>query len=221
MKIKLRTFILGWVVLLLLILWMVVKCNASFADKVDLRGCSVSTKSMSIWQLHKFKDTALMRMSPLIWCPWRAYVAVDRYVSIECKDNRNWLVISTDLIELLKPDIYFNKYFASGFKVHGSQKSRIRQIYRYCKQTQYVPHVKTAKDVFTHRQGDCAAISAAFYVLCQAKHIPVRYVIGWTSEGCHAWNRVKVGKRWYWIDCTMGKWIQRRQFKHRKIMNIW
>lgn len=197
--------------------------GATFDERVtaNLRGGKVYTTGLSIWQLNKYKSVDLLRKSPMKWCPYLAYITVDRYVQVTDADNMNWLYINADLIGLLYADATANRQFAQAFQVHGTRKQQVRQIYRFCKATKYVPHVKYASDVFTTRTGDCAGIASAFYVLCKAKHIPVRYVIGWTSNGCHAWNRVKIKGKWYWIDCTHRKWIQRKQYANRTVMEIW
>lgn len=212
MKIKLRTFIIIYAIIwaVLILLWR--------ADAASLSGGETSTVSQSLWRLYKYRDTTLMRKAPMKWCPYLAYQTIHDHVKIEIRDNRYWIVVDTDITALLSEDAAFNKAFAKAFKVSGTRRQRIRQIYQYCRRTQYTAETTYARDVFTRRQGDCAAIASAFYVLCKAKHIPVRYVIGW-AHGCHAWNRVKVGKRWLDIDCTMGFWLQR--ISGRTVMEIW
>lgn len=163
----------------------------------------------------------MMRRSPLIWCPFRSHVLVRQYVSIDCRDNRNWIDVKANLIELLSDHVSYNRDFARRFKTSGSKKNQLWQIFIYCNHTKHVLHVKYAKDVFERHEGDCAAIAAALYVLCKAKHIPVRYVIGWKSGGCHAWNMVKIKGVWYWVDATFGLWLQKKQFKGRKVLEIW
>ena len=156
-----------------------------------------------------------------MWCPFRAHVLVRKYVQIDCRDNKNWIDVKADLVALLADHVSYNRDFARNFKVSGTRKRKVYQIYRYCCSTRYVAHVKYAKDVFQTRQGDCAAISAAFFVLCKAKKIPVRYVIGYTKTACHAWNRVKISGRWYWIDCTHRLWLSKKQFEGRRVLEIW
>lgn len=218
MRVKPRTILTVWALIIILLVLWAVKSNAL---SIDLTGGAVSTKSMALWEIHKYKSTKMMRKSPLCYEPFKAWVLVDQYVHIECKDNLYHLTVDADLKALLADDVAYNKAFAKRFKVSGSTKHRVKQIYRYCRQTEYAPHVKTAHQVFSTRQGDCAGIASAFYVLCKVKHIPVRYIIGWTSDGCHAWNRVKVNGRWYWIDCTQGRWIKRKLWKHYEIMEQW
>lgn len=208
---------------LFLILMLSVTSQAkTFDEKVDgiISGGKVATKSYSIGALYEYKYTNLLQKPPMCYCPWLAYVAVDKYVTIECRKSKYYLYINADLKSLLSAEAKFNKRFARSFKATGAKWRKVRKIYNYCVKTRYA-HLKTAKDVFTKRQGDCAAISAAFYVLCKAKGIPVRYIIGWADGNCHAWNRVLVDGQWYWIDCTLGMYIQRKQFKGRTVMEYW
>jgi transglutaminase-like putative cysteine protease len=188
-------------------------------DRVDLHGGRFSTKSMSLWELHKYKDTELMRKYPLCYAPFRAYLLVDEHVTIENRNNRNYLIIDTDLYKAIINEARYNRSKAKRYK--GTAKQKVRKIYRYCRKTDYEIHVKFASDVFKYRRGDCAAIASAFYVLCKKNKIPVRYVIGWADGECHAWNRVKIQGRWYWIDATLGCWLSREQFPHRSVMEIW
>lgn len=217
MKIKLRTLILAWVVIIIACAW-IVKTNAV---TVKLTGGQTAVKSRSIWQLYQYRDVTLMRKSPMRWCPYLAYRVIHDHVSIQVRDNRYWIVVDTNVKALLTPDASFNKRFAKSFKVKGTRKQQIRTIYKYCRKTRYMTAYHTyARDVFTKHEGDCAAIAAAFYVLCKAKKIPVRYVIGWVGKSCHAWNMAKVGGKWYYVDCVYGHFLKRKLAK-RKILEIW
>ena len=217
MKIKLRTLILAWVVILIALAW-IIRTNAV---SVKLTGGQTSVKSKSMWQLYQYRDVTLMRKAPMKWCPYLSYRVIHDHVSIEVRDNRYWFVVDTNVTKLLAPDATFNKRFAQSFKAKGNRKQKIRTIYKYCRKTRYTTARHTyAKDVFQHRQGDCAAIASAFYVLCKAKHIPVRYVIGWLPSGCHAWNMVKLKGKWWHVDCTNG-WLLKKKLAGRKILEIW
>lgn len=211
------------IILLVLLLICSTVSAKSFDESVAdaIRGGTVATKSKAIWELQRYKEIDLMRKAPMKWCPYKAYITVFDNVSIYGHNNLHWLSIDADLMQLLYQEAQANKTFAKSFPTHGKRKQQVRQIWRWCKKTRYTPNLKFASDVFTRRQGDCAAISAAFYVLCKAKHIPVRYVIGWAGSGCHAWNRVKIKGKWYWIDCTHGRWIQKKQYENRHILEIW
>lgn len=185
----------------------------------NLHGGKYPRKDMSLWQLHKYKYTTLLQRNPLSWCPYKSYVLVDKYVVVENRNNLNWLCINADLIRLTKADAKYNKAHAKKYK--GKAKTKVKQIYRYCYLTKYKRHAKTAKDVFKYRRGDCAAVAEAFYVMCKKNKIPVRYVIGWCDGECHAWNRVKIGKKWYWIDATLGDWLSRELYEDRTVLEIW
>jgi len=223
MKIRLRTLIIAWIIIALSVLWLSVKSFASFDSRINkaLSGGKVSTVSMPMWYLYQYRSTELMRKSPMCWTPWNAYVTLDKYVHIRCENDRYYLCFDGDIRKMLMPDAVYNRKFARAFKVSGTKRQQVRQIYNYCRRTKYKAHVKTARQVFTTRQGDCAGIASAFYVLCKAKHIPVRYVIGWVADGSHAWNRVMLNATWYWIDCSHGLWLNREQFKGRTVMEIW
>lgn len=186
---------------------------------LNLHGDSRPTKSLSLWQLYHYKYTTLLRREPLCYEPFMSYVYVDRYVVIENRNNLNWISVKADLIRLIQSDVSYNRTHAKRYK--GKPKTRLKKIYRYCKRTKYVAHVKTAHEVFQKRKGDCAGISSAFYVLCKVNHIPCRYVIGWTKSNCHAWNRVRINGTWYWIDATKGLWLSKKQFKNRSVLEYW
>lgn len=185
----------------------------------NLHGGQFPTRSKALWELYKFKYTELLRKEPLCWCPYKSYVIVDQHVKIENRNNLNWLIIDTDLIAETKADADYNKSHAKKYK--GTKRQRLKKIYRYCKRTRYKAHAKTAKDVFQNRQADCAGIAEAFYVLCKKNRIPVRYVIGWSYGECHAWNKVKLNGKWYWIDATLRRGLKRKLYKGYSVMEMW
>ena len=179
----------------------------------------ISFKDTSLWKLHQYKYTELLRLEPFSWCPYKSYLIIDKYVEVKDGNNQKHLTINADIVALVQDDAEFNKSHARKYK--GKPKTRLKKIYRYCHKTEYVAHVKTARDVFEKRQGDCAGISSAFYVLCKKNKIPVRYVIGWTETDCHAWNRVKIGGKWYWCDATLGIYMKRKLPKGWSVMEMW
>lgn len=185
----------------------------------NLHGGKYPRTDKSLWQLYQYKYTTMLQREPLSWCPFKSYLLVDKYVTVENRYNKNWLCINADLVKLTYSDASYNKAHAPRYK--GKAKTKVRKIYNYCMATKYKIHVKSAKNVFKYRQGDCAAISEAFYVMCKRNRIPVRYVIGWCDGECHAWNRVKIGKKWYWIDATLGDYLSRKQFPNRSVLEIW
>lgn len=225
MRIKLRTLLIAWVVIILLTLWAV-KASASFDDRVNkiLSGGIVTTKGMSFWELHQYKNTTLLRKSPMQYCPWESYKAVRDHVHIADTTGFQYaLTIDCDLKKLLRKNAVHNRDFARRFQVSGTKKQQVRKIFNFCNRTKYTTQYNTTRDCFERRQSACAGIAGAFYVLCRVKHIPVRYVIGWVEYGggCHAWNKVQLDGKWYWVDATYGWWCNSDLWYGRWVMEMW
>ena len=206
-------------VLLIAACLLLTSASTTFSNKVDLHGGRYGTKSMAVWELYKFRDTEMMRKYPLCWCPWTAYVAVNNNVTIEDANNRYYLCINADLYKLTIKEAKYNKDHAKTYK--GTTKQKVWKIYDYCRRTSYEAHKKTARDVFENRVADCAGIAEAFYVMCRKNKIPVRYCIGWCEKGCHAWNRVKIGKTWYYVDATMERYLWKPLYDGYTLMEMW
>ncbi len=51
-------------------------------------------------------------------------------------------------------------------------------------------------------EGVCAGYATAFQYLLQCAGIESFVVTGWGKGGCHAWNTVKLGDDWYFVDLT-------------------
>lgn len=204
------------VMLLFLVPFMTTTKEKTKTFEAKIHGGTTKTKSMALWEIHKYKDTELLRKPPLCYAPWKAYLAVDSYVEVKNVNNYNAIVVKKDLAKEVATDATFNRNFAKRFKGKSLYK-----IYYWLLETEYVKHKKTAREVFEQRQGDCAGMSAALYVICKVNHIPVRYIIGWNKYGCHAWNRVKVNGKWYWIDIAYDKYLSRKLWKGYSIMEKW
>jgi len=48
----------------------------------------------------------------------------------------------------------------------------------------------------------CQGYALAYYRLCRELGLSVRFVYSDPHEGCHAWNLVQVGGKYYYVDCT-------------------
>ena len=52
----------------------------------------------------------------------------------------------------------------------------------------------------------CDGYARSFYLFCKAAGLECEYVVGYglpkTEDSSHAWNRVKVDGKWYYVDCT-------------------
>ena len=207
------------IAVILISVCLLTSAGTPFSNRVNLHGGRTSTKSMAVWELYKFRDTELLRKYPLCWCPWTAYVAVNNNVTVEGANDRYYLCINTDLYNATIAEAKYNKEHAKTYK--GTTKQKVWKIYDYCRRTSYEAHKKTARDVFQNRRADCAGIAEAFYVMCRKNKIPVRYCIGWCEKGCHAWNRVKIGKKWYYVDATMERWLWKPLYDGYTLMEEW
>ena len=188
----------------------------SFGDRVNLHGGITKTKKLSLGEIERYRTVSLLRRRPLCYAPWKAYLAVSYNTEVRDMDNYNALIVKADIANMVRDDAKFNKAFAKRF-----QGKSIKSIYRYVRRTDYVLHKKTAREVFTERKGDCAGQAAAVYVICKVNNIPVRYIIGWHRNTCHAYNRVKWRGKWYYMDCAMGRYLSRKLWKHYSIMEMW
>ena len=216
-----RRIIIASIILLLFLISLEVNTKEKPEAKTTtfeakIHGGTTKTKKMALWEIHKYKETVLMRKPPLCYAPWKAYLAVDQFAEVTNINNYNCLVIKSDLEKAVATDATFNRKYAKRFKGKS-----IRSIYNYCSRTKYVLHTKTAREVFEKREGDCAGISAAFYVICKVNGIPVRYIIGFDGDICHAYNMVKYKGKWFYIDCTMERYLSRKLWKHYSIMEKW
>lgn len=107
------------------------------------------------------------------------------------------------------------------------RRKAVRRIFEYVVENyDYYEKAEWLEDAIRTQWANCSAYADLFYVLCKAAKIPVRYVIGWADNGrqayWHCWNRVRVGKRWYYIDCTWAYWLSRKLWKsHSNIIEEW
>ena len=188
-----------------------------------IKGGETAYKDVPGWKLQRYADTKLLRQEPYCYAPWVSYVLHDSNVHIGWKDNLRTLTIDAVMYETVRPIAEENKRIAKSILSRKPKRTKtIRYIFNYCKRAKHVDHVKTARDVFADRQGDCAAHAAAVYVLCKVAKIPVRYCIGWTDDGLHAYNRVKVGGKWYWMDSDYDEYLTRRLWDYcEKPMEVW
>lgn len=192
---------------------------ATFDERVNVKGGTTKSISKSIWEITKYKYTTLMRKAPFCWCPYKAYLLADKYVKVDVVENASALIIDKRFYEETIEDARYNKAHAPTFK--GTDKEKVRQMYKWIRSKNYVPHVKFARNLFEDGEGDCASFSEAFYVMCKKAKIPVRYIIGWAEGTCHAWNRVKIGKKWYYIDTAMGCYLWADLYDGYTIMEQW
>ena len=59
-----------------------------------------------------------------------------------------------------------------------------------------------AYGAMVHRKAVCEGIACAFKLLCDRVGLPSIVVLGQGNSGRHAWNMVRVNKKFYHVDCT-------------------
>ena len=193
---------------------------------VPVNGGTYRTNTAAQWQLYKYRAVDLPKRYPYKYAPWRSFLLIDEYTKVTADSSHNILVIDPELYDTIKPEADTNKDKAkrilARYKVKGKGKTAYKKIGRYVRAGSYKKGIKSAAGFFDHHGGDCAAHAAAVYVLCQVQGIPVRYCIGSMDGGCHAWNRVKLGRVWYWADETMGMWLSRKLWEgYKQPMEMW
>lgn len=70
-------------------------------------------------------------------------------------------------------------------------------------------------------KGTCQSYALLFYRLTRELGVPSRVLMG-TDAGAHTYNIVKLGSRWYYIDCSNKRFLQgSKSFKTTKLQSIW
>ena len=92
-----------------------------------------------------------------------------------------------------------------------------------CKHTKYKAVVYDNSEsgyLFSKGKGVCRDYSDAFWAMCKVCNIPCEYYTGY-ANGFHGWNRVKIKKKWYWIDVTWMdvKPINKKYYLKRRLWN--
>lgn len=92
----------------------------------------------------------------------------------------------------------------AGVKNGDSDRKAVRKMTNWlCKHTKYKRSKDNAKwgTVWRSGTGVCEDYADAFWAMAKVVGIPCKMVYG-TAGGGHAWNKVKIGKKWYWLDVT-------------------
>lgn len=190
-------------------------------------GGVVKTQIFAQWELWKYKETVIPKKYPFKYCPWESYCAIDKYVIVG-GDNKHYLIeIDPALYTEIKPIAEETKAKAKEilkrYKVKGKDKEAYMKIRKYVRSGKDIEGVKSAIGFFEHHGGDCSGYSSAVYVLCKVQGIPVRFVIGSYYGGLlHAWNKVKLGGKWYWVDETLEEPMQTKLWwYYNGVMVMW
>lgn len=173
MKVKLKYLAIAWCILFAITLW-------AFVD------------SLSATVTRPF-----IRNTELKWSSYHAYKILEDEYIVKVKDVR-------DLITASKQNKAWARKTVKKLKLKKLKpKKRVLKILKYIKKLyRYDIKVRFIEDARRLKRANCAAYADTMYILCKASGIPVRYIIGYDGDACHAWCRVKIGKKWYWSDPT-------------------
>lgn len=197
MKIKLRTLFIVWCVLLCITLWALVDSLSASITRPVIPKSELKWSSYHAYHCLLYWDgDAVTYSASRIQQTLKA-----------CKANKKWAYKTVKRLHLMRYPV----------------KKRVRKIFDYCfYEYDYNFNFWYLEQARKAKRANCSAYADLFYVLCKASKVPVRYIIGETDEGWHSWNRVKVGKKWYWIDCTWGRYLTRRLWRdHYHIVEEW
>ena len=91
----------------------------------------------------------------------------------------------------------------------SGEYEKIKYIYEYIiDNTRYdmnAPDNQTAYSVLINGSSVCGGYASAFQFLCDKAGIECGYISGEIiGKGPHAWNFVKIGPNYYWVDTTWG-----------------
>ena len=100
-----------------------------------------------------------------------------------------------------------------------NKKKRIKYINNYLiNNTRYVARYSTAYDALIRGKGNCSSYSEAFTIIACHAGLSAETVAGHFKNGKkrepHAWNVVKLGRKWYNLDVTFN---DQRQKKTRNL----
>lgn len=200
MKIKVKHLFIAWALIVALLLW-------AFIDSV-----SAYTKPV-------------IRYSDLSWSSYHSYHCIKQW----CDDTDEMIIYMSKMRSTLRLGQTNKQWAKKKVKkwMKYPVKKRVHKIFDYITENyEYDSDVVWLEDARRVGRANCSAFADLFYVLCKASKIPVTYVIGWANNGrtawWHCWNRVKVQKKWYWIDCTWGNWLSRKLWRtHSRIIEEW
>jgi len=110
--------------------------------------------------------------------------------------------ISNDIIkEREGHNFAFNSCLKAGLYNGMPQKTAVIKTNAWiCKNLKYKVNNKNYYDAFKCGYGQCHAYAQMFEEMCKTANMSVKYVSGIANGGSHAWNKVKIGSTWYWVD---------------------
>lgn len=170
---------------------------------------------------------SVIRFSDLSWSSYHAYHCIKMW-----DDETDEMVIYMSKMRSTLKQAQRNRTWAKRMvkRLKLKRLSPRKRMNRICDYIEYHWSYDSSQTwveqaIKSHR-ANCSAYADLVYILCKASGLPVRYYIGWvdtgTNRGWHCWNRVKVRKTWYWVDCTFGNFPKKKLWKtHSRIVECW
>jgi transglutaminase/protease-like cytokinesis protein 3 len=99
-------------------------------------------------------------------------------------------------------DVVLDAVKKAGLSDGMGRTEAINRIIKWiAKHMTYVVNGGDAYVGFTTGQGQCMTYAMMFDEMCNTVGIECEYITG-TAGGYHAWNKVKLNGKWYWVDVT-------------------
>jgi len=110
----------------------------------------------------------------------------------------------------------------AGVKNGMAQKTAVKKINTWiCKNMTYKITNGDALSGFKNKKGQCMTYAQMFEVMCETAGIQTDYVRGTGGGGSHAWNRVKIDGKWYWVDSTWNDSGSKSNDKYLLDTSLW
>ena len=95
----------------------------------------------------------------------------------------------------------YNACKSAGITNGMSQETAVKKINKWiCNNMSYLVNDGDAYVGFKTKKGQCMTYARMFEAMCEVVGIESEYVTGYVKQGYHAWNKVKIGSTWYWVD---------------------
>ena len=201
MKTKLKYLVMAWCLAVGIMLWLFVDSLSANITRPVIRKSELKWSSY-----HAYHCILYWQDDNITYSASRI-----RQTLKACESNKAWAKKMVRKLHLMRYPV----------------KKRVRKIFDYIYWTyDYDSSFVWLEQARKSGYANCSAYADLFYALCKASKVPVRYVIGYadngTNRGWHCWNKVKIKKRWYWIDCTWGSWLSRKLWRtHSRIIEEW
>lgn len=197
MRIRIRTLFIVWVIIVSLALWVLVD-NLSAGITRPL----IPQSNLKWSSYHAYHCIIMWEGDRVTYSASRI-----RQTLKACEANKKWAKKMVKRLKLKKCSV----------------RKKVSRIFDYIVTSyDYDSDYVWLEQARRSGVANCSAFADLFYALCKAAKVPVRYIIGQADGGYHCWNKVKIKKRWYWIDCTWGLWLSKKLWKsHGRIVEEW